>query len=72
METPDTELLERFVARQEESAFEELLQRHGPMVLALCRRILRNSSRKKGQKGQEQEHQLIMISAPASPPGARP
>jgi RNA polymerase sigma factor (sigma-70 family) len=38
----DGELLERFVARREEAAFEALVRRLGPMVLRLCRRILRN------------------------------
>jgi RNA polymerase sigma-70 factor (ECF subfamily) len=36
----DGQLLERFVARRDESAFEALLRRHGPMVLAVCRRLL--------------------------------
>src|SRR5262249_60043444 len=38
----DAELLERFLARHEEAAFAELVQRHGPIVLGLCRRVLRN------------------------------
>src|SRR5262245_20349544 len=38
----DSELLERFVARRDEAAFEALVRRHGPMVLGVCRRILRN------------------------------
>jgi RNA polymerase sigma factor (sigma-70 family) len=36
----DGELLARFLARREESAFAILVQRHGPMVLGACRRIL--------------------------------
>jgi RNA polymerase sigma factor (sigma-70 family) len=36
----DGKLLERFRARGEEAAFTLLLQRHGPMVLGLCRRLL--------------------------------
>jgi RNA polymerase sigma factor (sigma-70 family) len=36
----DAQLLERFLARREESAFEELVRRHGPMVLGVCRRVL--------------------------------
>jgi RNA polymerase sigma factor (sigma-70 family) len=35
----DGTLLERFVARREEGAFETLMQRHGPMVLGVCRRV---------------------------------
>jgi RNA polymerase sigma factor (sigma-70 family) len=38
----DAELLERFVAGQDEAAFAALMRRHGPMVLAVCRRVLRH------------------------------
>ena len=38
----DSELLERFVTSREESAFAILVQRHGPMVLSVCRRVLKN------------------------------
>jgi RNA polymerase sigma factor (sigma-70 family) len=34
------ELLDRFVNRRDEAAFEELIARHGPMVLSVCRRWL--------------------------------
>ncbi|MCI0642752.1 MAG: sigma-70 family RNA polymerase sigma factor [Gemmataceae bacterium] len=37
----DAQLLERFVKNRDEAAFEVLLWRHGPMVLGLCRRLLR-------------------------------
>jgi RNA polymerase sigma factor (sigma-70 family) len=36
----DRELLERFVARRDEAAFAAIVQRHGPLVLGACRRIL--------------------------------
>jgi RNA polymerase sigma factor (sigma-70 family) len=39
----DGELLERFLARREEVAFAVLVQRHGPMVLGVCRRLLADS-----------------------------
>ena len=39
----DAQLLERFVGTRDEAAFEVLVWRHGPMVLALCRRLLRNT-----------------------------
>jgi RNA polymerase sigma factor (sigma-70 family) len=42
---PDAELLDRVVAREPGSssvAFEALLRRHGPMVLATCRGVLRH------------------------------
>jgi RNA polymerase sigma factor (sigma-70 family) len=40
---PDRELLERFVARNEEKAFEAIVRRHGPMVLRVCWRVLRQT-----------------------------
>jgi RNA polymerase sigma factor (sigma-70 family) len=36
----DQELLDRFVARRDEAAFGALVERHGPMVLGVCRRVL--------------------------------
>src|SRR5258707_1201612 len=39
---PDEQLLENFVSRRENAAFEALVRRHGPMVLGVCRRILHN------------------------------
>jgi RNA polymerase sigma factor (sigma-70 family) len=38
----DEQLLERFVRHRDETAFVALLQRHGPMVLNVCRRVLRH------------------------------
>jgi RNA polymerase sigma factor (sigma-70 family) len=38
----DRQLLERFAAGRDEAAFEALLRRHGPMVLGVCRRLLRD------------------------------
>jgi RNA polymerase sigma factor (sigma-70 family) len=38
----DAQLLERFVIRRDEAAFEVLLWRHGPTVLGVCRRVLRH------------------------------
>ncbi len=40
----DGELLECFIARRDESAFEALLRRHAPMVLGVCRRTLRHEA----------------------------
>jgi RNA polymerase sigma factor (sigma-70 family) len=36
----DGELLERFITQHESAAFESLVQRHGPMVMGVCRRVL--------------------------------
>src|SRR5262245_6706473 len=36
----DSDLLERFVAAFDEAAFTALIERHGPMVLGVCRRAL--------------------------------
>ena len=40
---PDRQLLQRFHGLHEEAAFATLLQRHGPMVLGVCRRVLRQT-----------------------------
>jgi RNA polymerase sigma factor (sigma-70 family) len=40
----DRELLEQYVACRDEAAFEALLRRHGPMVLGVCRRVLRHQA----------------------------
>jgi hypothetical protein len=39
----DVQLLERFLRRREEEAFAALVRRHGPMILSVCRRVLRHS-----------------------------
>jgi RNA polymerase sigma factor (sigma-70 family) len=42
-EQSDGQLLEAFVARQDQEAFAVVVQRHGPMVLGVCRRVLKNA-----------------------------
>jgi RNA polymerase sigma factor (sigma-70 family) len=42
LDLTDGQLLERFTTGHEEAAFDVLLQRHGSMVLGLCRRLLRH------------------------------
>jgi RNA polymerase sigma factor (sigma-70 family) len=41
-DVPDAQLLARFAAGRDEAAFAALVRRHGPMVLATCRRVLRD------------------------------
>src|SRR5262249_19826266 len=38
----DGELLDSFRTRRVELAFEALVRRHGPMVLGVCKRLLKN------------------------------
>jgi len=40
---PDGQLLERFLTQEDAGAFETLMGRHGPMVLSVCRGILRDT-----------------------------
>ncbi len=36
----DQELLQRFIGNRDQAAFTVLVQRHGPMVLSICRRVV--------------------------------
>ena len=36
----DRELLEKFLTHKDENAFAALVERHGPMVFSVCRRVL--------------------------------
>jgi RNA polymerase sigma factor (sigma-70 family) len=42
LDLPDHQLLDRFAAQRDETAFAALLKRHGPMVLSVCQSILHN------------------------------
>jgi RNA polymerase sigma factor (sigma-70 family) len=39
----DSRLLEHFIHRRDEAAFAALMERHGPMVLGVCRRVLHDA-----------------------------
>ena len=39
-DSTDHQLLQRFAGQREEAAFAALVQRHGPMVLGVCHRVL--------------------------------
>jgi RNA polymerase sigma-70 factor (ECF subfamily) len=41
---PDDRLLDRCLATRDSAAFEALMTRHGPMVLRVCRAVLRDPS----------------------------
>jgi DNA-directed RNA polymerase specialized sigma24 family protein len=41
---PDDKLLDRFLATRDGAAFEALMARHGPLVLRVCRAVLRSPS----------------------------
>src|SRR5262245_29339830 len=38
----DGQLLEAYISRRDEAALSALVQRHGPMVWGVCRRVLAN------------------------------
>ena len=47
-ELEDSRLLTLFIDQRDESAFATIVQRHGSMVLAVCRRVLQNDHAAEG------------------------
>ena len=37
---PDRQLIARFVGERDEAAFREIVRRHGPLVMGVCRRVI--------------------------------
>ena len=80
----DAELLARFADRRDEAAFEAIVRRHGPMVLATCRAVLRDEhdaddawqstflilARRAGRSGRRRLARPLALHG--RPPGRRP
>jgi hypothetical protein len=64
----DAQLLARYVAQADETAFELLVWRHAPMVWGVCSRILRNShdaedTQEKGNAATQTEQLMLAMDA---------
>ena len=63
----DQQLLERFLNERSEASFAALVQRHGPMVLRVCRRVLHHV-----QDAEDAFQATFLILAPTPVPFANP
>ena len=64
----DAQLLERFVSEHDAAAFEALVAHHGPMVLGVCRGILKDPN---DAEDAFQATFLILVKKSGDPPRAR-
>ena len=64
----DAQLLERFVSEHDAAAFEALVAHHGPMVLGVCRGILKDPN---DAEDAFQATFLVLVQKSSDPPPAR-
>lgn len=58
----DRQLLDRFLAYADNTAVEVLVRRYGPLVLGVCRRVLRNAHAAEDSSPTEAAHRSRAVS----------